>query len=317
MERSYFTDPNYGRGRGGGAFGDGPSGAASASSTSRACFRVPPGGGEGNRGGGEGLRAATRPGFLSPRLDGKLVYVQTGRTQGATVGGRVLSKCGSCTRDGQHRGCRGNGNPDRDGWTRSESVVHRARRDLGVAVRRADRHHRGPRCPAAGAWGARRPALAVRVSLRQQALIRTTVGRPRSLTEAGFLMVRTLRGRGASIEDAERIRPTNWPTRHSTRGPRRYGRLFADDGEWLGGPATARDRAGITAMLTGRLGPATQPRRPSPGHGGPESGVDVRGGLATARSTWAADPARRGDTPVMRSSATTTSLTCASARRWR
>jgi ketosteroid isomerase-like protein len=104
------------------------------------------------------------------------------------------------------------------------------------------------------------------------------------------------------LEDAEQIRQLNLAYRRhlDARDLDAYGRLFADDGEWLGGTGYGQGPAGITAMLTERL--AGNPAAPGPTswHLVTESGVDVRGDWATGTVTWALIQRGEGDRPVMR-----------------
>src|SRR6202011_5965709 len=66
------------------------------------------------------------------------------------------------------------------------------------------------------------------------------------------------------LEDAEQIRRLTQEYRRllDARDLDGYGRLFAEDGEWLGGTGYGRGPAGITAMLTERL--AGNPAPPGP-----------------------------------------------------
>src|SRR2546421_11630650 len=66
------------------------------------------------------------------------------------------------------------------------------------------------------------------------------------------------------LEDAEQIRQLNLEYRRhlDARDLDAYGRLFAADGEWLGGTGYGQGPAGITAMLKERL-PA-RPAAPPP-----------------------------------------------------
>ena len=104
------------------------------------------------------------------------------------------------------------------------------------------------------------------------------------------------------LEDAEQIRQLNLAySRHlDARDLDAYGRLFADDGEWLGGTGYGRTPAGITAMLTERLAGNPAPPGPTSWHLVTESGVDVRGDWATGTVTWALIQRGEGDKPVMR-----------------
>ena len=72
------------------------------------------------------------------------------------------------------------------------------------------------------------------------------------------------------LEDAAQIRRLTQEYRRllDARDLDGYGRLFADDGEWLGGTGYGQTPAGITAMLNERL-PARSSGRPgglAPGH---------------------------------------------------
>jgi uncharacterized protein (TIGR02246 family) len=64
-----------------------------------------------------------------------------------------------------------------------------------------------------------------------------------------------------------------------------YGRLFAGDGEWLGGTGYGKSPAGITAMLTERL-PARRPDGPSAWHLVAEPETELDGDRATGVATW-------------------------------
>jgi ketosteroid isomerase-like protein len=104
------------------------------------------------------------------------------------------------------------------------------------------------------------------------------------------------------LEDAEQIRQLNLAYRRvlDARDLEAYGRLFADDGEWLGGTGYGQGPAGITAMLTERLAGNPAPPGPTSWHLVTESGVDVRGDWATGTVTWALIQRGDGDQPVMR-----------------
>jgi ketosteroid isomerase-like protein len=64
-----------------------------------------------------------------------------------------------------------------------------------------------------------------------------------------------------------------------------YGRLFAADGEWLGGTGYGKSPAGITAMLAERL-PARGPDGPSAWHLVTEPEVELAGDRAAGVATW-------------------------------
>ena len=104
------------------------------------------------------------------------------------------------------------------------------------------------------------------------------------------------------LEDAEQIRQLNLEYRRhlDARDLDAYGRLFADDGEWLGGTGYGKGPAGITAMLTERL--AGNPAAPgaTSWHMVTESDIDVHGDRATGTVTWALIQRGDGDKPVMR-----------------
>src|ERR1700759_4286051 len=104
------------------------------------------------------------------------------------------------------------------------------------------------------------------------------------------------------LEDAEQIRQLNLASRRllDARDLDAYGRLFADDGEWLGGTGYGQGPAGITAMLTERLAGNPAPPGPTSWHLVTESGIDVRGDWATGTVTWALIQRGDGDKPVMR-----------------
>jgi ketosteroid isomerase-like protein len=104
------------------------------------------------------------------------------------------------------------------------------------------------------------------------------------------------------LEDAEQIRQLNLEYRRhlDARDLDAYGRLFAEDGEWLGGTGYGQTPAGITAMLTERLAGNPGPPGPTSWHLVTESGVDIRGDWATGTVTWALIQRGEGDQPVMR-----------------
>ena len=104
------------------------------------------------------------------------------------------------------------------------------------------------------------------------------------------------------LEDAEQIRQLNLEYRRhlDARDLDAYGRLFAADGEWLGGTGYGQGPAGITAMLKERLAGNPGPPGPTSWHLVTESGVDVRGDWATGTVTWALIQRGDGDKPVMR-----------------
>ena len=104
------------------------------------------------------------------------------------------------------------------------------------------------------------------------------------------------------LEDAAQIRQLNLEYRRhlDARDLDAYGRLFAADGEWLGGTGYGQGPAGITAMLTERLAGNPGPPGPTSWHLVTESGVDVRGDWATGTVTWALIQRGDGDKPVMR-----------------
>ena len=87
------------------------------------------------------------------------------------------------------------------------------------------------------------------------------------------------------LEDAEQIRQLNLAYRRhlDRRDLDAYGRLFADDGEWLGGTGYGQGPAGITAMLTDRL--AGNPAAPGP------TSMHVRWGCAPCASSRSAKAA--------------------------
>ncbi len=104
------------------------------------------------------------------------------------------------------------------------------------------------------------------------------------------------------LEDAEQIRQLNLEYRRhlDARDLDAYGRLFAEDGEWLGGTGYGQGPAGITAMLKDRLAGNPGPPGPTSWHLVTESSVDVRGDRATGTVTWALIQRGEGDKPVMR-----------------
>jgi ketosteroid isomerase-like protein len=104
------------------------------------------------------------------------------------------------------------------------------------------------------------------------------------------------------LEDAEQIRQLNLEYRRhlDARDLDAYGRLFAEDGEWLGGTGYGRGPAGITAMLTEKLPGNPGPPGPTSWHLVTESAIDVQGDRAAGTVTWALIQRGDADTPVMR-----------------
>src|SRR5439155_22876418 len=86
------------------------------------------------------------------------------------------------------------------------------------------------------------------------------------------------------LEDAEQIRQLNLAYRRhlDARDLDAYGRLFAEDGQWLGGTGYGQGPAGITAMLKERLAGSPGPPGPTCWHLVTEAGVEVRDEWATA-----------------------------------
>ena len=103
------------------------------------------------------------------------------------------------------------------------------------------------------------------------------------------------------LEDAEQIRRLTQEYRRllDARDLDGYGRLFAEDGEWLGGTGYGQTPAGITAMLNERL-PARSSDRPAAWHLVTEPEISLDGDRATGTVTWTWVGRGDADTPVMR-----------------
>jgi uncharacterized protein (TIGR02246 family) len=103
------------------------------------------------------------------------------------------------------------------------------------------------------------------------------------------------------LEDAEEIRRLvqQYRQRLDDNDLVAYGRLFAADGEWLGGTGYGKSPAGITAMLQERLAPRTSDRQSS-WHLLTDPVITVRGDRATGQLTWALVVRGEGDVPVLR-----------------
>src|SRR5690349_9976661 len=103
------------------------------------------------------------------------------------------------------------------------------------------------------------------------------------------------------LEDTEQIRRlTQEYLRHlDARDLDTYGRLFAEDGEWLGGTGYGKTPAGITAMLNERL-PARGADGPTAWHLVTEPEISLDGDRATGTVTWTWVGRGDADTPVMR-----------------
>ena len=104
------------------------------------------------------------------------------------------------------------------------------------------------------------------------------------------------------LEDTEQIRQLNLAYRRylDARDLDGYGRLFATDGEWLGGTGYGKGPAGITAMLKERLAGNPGPPGATSWHLVTESAIDVRGDRATGTVTWALIQRAAGDVPALR-----------------
>jgi SnoaL-like domain len=103
------------------------------------------------------------------------------------------------------------------------------------------------------------------------------------------------------LEDTAQIRRLTQEYRRllDARDLDAYGRLFADEGEWLGGTGYGKTPAGITAMLNERL-PARASDRPSAWHLVTEPEITLDGDQATGGVTWTWVGRGDADTPVMR-----------------
>jgi ketosteroid isomerase-like protein len=108
-------------------------------------------------------------------------------------------------------------------------------------------------------------------------------------------------GRLRRLEDADQIRRLTQEYRRllDARDLDGYGRLFAEDGEWLGGTGYGQTPAGITAMLNERL-PARSSDHPTAWHLVTEPEIDLDGDRATGTVTWTWVGRGDADTPVMR-----------------
>src|SRR5215813_11528121 len=112
----------------------------------------------------------------------------------------------------------------------------------------------------------------------------------------------SVEGRLRRLEDTEQIRQLNLAYRRllDRRDLDAYGRLFADDGEWLGGTGYGKGPAGITAMLTQRLAGNPAPPGPTSWHLVTEPDIHLHGDHASGTVTWALIQRGDGDIPVMR-----------------
>lgn len=88
------------------------------------------------------------------------------------------------------------------------------------------------------------------------------------------------------LEDIEEIRTLllNYGRFLDSRDLAAYSRLFAKDGEWVGGFGSAKGPAGIQAFMEKNLG--TGPNRGNTFHILSNFVIDVRGDAATAWSRW-------------------------------
>jgi len=88
------------------------------------------------------------------------------------------------------------------------------------------------------------------------------------------------------LEDMEEIRTLllDYGRFLDSRDLAAYSRLFAKDGEWVGGFGSARGPAGIQAFMEKNLG--TGPNRGNTYHILSNFVIDVKGDMATAWSRW-------------------------------
>lgn len=120
------------------------------------------------------------------------------------------------------------------------------------------------------------------------------------------------------LEDAEEIRRLIQDYRRhlDTHDLVAYGRLFAAEGEWIGGTGYGKSPAGITAMLTERL-PAPAPGPQSSWHLLTDPVIMVDGDRATGLLTWAWVGKGEGNLPVMRLLGTYEDTYVREQGRWR
>jgi len=111
----------------------------------------------------------------------------------------------------------------------------------------------------------------------------------------------TIEARLRRLEDREEIRQLIQDYRRhlDARDLVAYGRLFAEEGEWLGGTGYGQTPAGITAMLEERL-PGRGASGQTSWHLLTEPEIELRGDTATGSVTWAWVGRGDGDTPEMR-----------------
>ncbi len=111
----------------------------------------------------------------------------------------------------------------------------------------------------------------------------------------------TIEARLRRLEDREEIRQLIQDYRRhlDARDLVAYGRLFAEEGEWLGGTGYGKTPAGITAMLEERL-PGRGASGQASWHLLTEPEIEFHGDMATGSVTWAWVGRGDGDTPVMR-----------------
>src|SRR5260370_37182653 len=91
----------------------------------------------------------------------------------------------------------------------------------------------------------------------------------------------TIEARLRRLEDREQIRQLiqEYGRHLDARDLVAYGRLFAEDGEWLGGPGYGKTPAGITARVGGRL-PGRRASGPTAWQPLPDPPREVRGAQA-------------------------------------
>jgi ketosteroid isomerase-like protein len=112
----------------------------------------------------------------------------------------------------------------------------------------------------------------------------------------------TVEERLRRLEDTEEIRQlTQEYRRHlDARDLDAYGKLFASDGEWLGGTGYGKTPAGITAMLVERLPGNSGPAGQASWHLLTEPEIELYGDRAAGTVTWALVARGDGGTPEMR-----------------
>ena len=152
------------------------------------------------------------------------------------------------------------------------------------------------------------PALAVLLTTAPLTIAQA----PRAATADASLAARLQR-----LEDIEEIRTLllDYGRHLDARDLPAYSRLFAKDGEWVGGFGSAQGPAGIQAFMEKNLG--TGPNRTNTYHLLTNFQIDVKGDTATAWSRWTFVTPGQDGRPVIAQAGRYDDILVRESGRWR